>query len=329
MMRRRDPAEDPTREPMPVGIVPMLAKLGILPPDDDRWGYEIKWDGERAILYCDGGRIRLESRNLLDITSQYPELHALGRELGSRTAVLDGEIVVLDDEGRPSFQRLQSRMHVSSPPARLVESNPVIYMIFDVLYLEGHVTMGRTYAERRNVLAGLGLTGTSWQTPGHSVGGGPALLEAARAKGLEGLVAKRLDSTYQPGKRPGSWIKVKRQNRQEFVVGGWAPGAGRREGGLGALIIGYYDGGEFVYAGKVGTGFAQKDLEHLARLLEPLETSVNPFTRGTPPKHTRFVEPRLVGEVEFTEWTGDGTLRHPSWKGLRRDKDPRQVVREG
>jgi bifunctional non-homologous end joining protein LigD len=318
-------------EPLPEHIVPMLAKLADLPADDDRWGYEIKWDGVRVILYSHDSRVRLESRNLLDVTSHYPELHGIGPRLGSRPVVLDGEVVAFDDKGRPSFQHLQGRMHLSGEAAvrRAMAATPVVYMIFDVLHLDGHATMPLPYTERRAVLYSLGLTDAGWQTPGYEVGGGLALLDATASQGLEGLVAKRLDSTYEPGRRPGTWRKVKRQQRQELVIGGWFPGEGKRHGRLGAMLVGHYDlDGRLVYAGKVGTGFSDAELDRLGRLLAPLERSTSPFQVGTPARGARFVEPALVGEFEFTEWTRDGTLRHPSYKGLRDDKDPRDVVRE-
>ena len=201
-------------------------------------------------------------------------------------------------------------------------------MVFDLLHLDGHSLMSLAYRERRDLLDQLGLSGSAWQAPAAEVGGGADLLEAARASGLEGLVAKRLDSTYLPGKRPGTWIKVKTHLGQEFVVGGWVAGEGRRAGKDGALLLGYYDGPDFVFASKVGTGFTDADLAALERALAPLRRETSPFTRGIPPRQAVFVEPRLVGEVEFTEWKGSGTLRHPSWKGLRNDKDPRDVVRE-
>jgi bifunctional non-homologous end joining protein LigD len=185
--------------------------------------------------------------------------------------------------------------------------------------------MGEPYTERRRLLEELNLNGDHWQTPGYNVGNGHELLEVAGEKGLEGLVGKRLDSRYEPGRRGGSWIKVKNTARQELVIGGWFPGEGRRKDRIGALLVGYYDDRELRYAGKVGTGFSDKDLAGLAARLRPLERESSPFSGRQPQRGAVFVEPELVAEVEFTEWTRERLLRHPSFKGLRDDKDPREV----
>jgi bifunctional non-homologous end joining protein LigD len=329
MIHRMDPP-DPGHEPMPDRIVPMMAKLAKLPRDDQHWAYEIKWDGVRAIAYCQGGRVRLTSRNLRDVTSQYLELRALGRELGSREAVLDGEIVAFDEEERPNFGLLQHRMHVGSESAvrRLMKSIPVVYMIFDVIYLDGRSTMDLPYEERRGLLEGLELDGSHWRTPANHVGDGPAMVEASRDQELEGIVAKQLGSRYEPGRRSGAWLKVKNRPSQEVVVGGWLPGQGRREDRIGSLAVGYYEGEQLRYAGQVGTGFKQDDLNRLSDLLGPLRTETSPFVGRQPPKGTIFVEPRIVIEVEFANWTRTNTLRAPAYKGVRDDKDPQDVVLE-
>ena len=330
LIHRMDPAVDPGREPMPEHVVPMMAKLGDLPAKDHGWAYEIKWDGVRAIAYSEPGRLRLESRNLNDITAQYPEVRPLNRALSSHTAVLDGEIVAFDADGKPSFERLQQRMHLTgeSQIRRRAQDHPVVYVIFDLLYLDGHDLMRLPYEERRARLADLGLDGPAWQTPSHSVGGGKRLFEATAKQGLEGIMAKRLDCPYEPGKRATNWIKVKTKQRQELVIGGWLPGEGRRSGEIGALLTGYYDDGEFRFAGKVGTGFGEQELAMLKRELAPLARDTSPFAGKQPQKTARFAEPRLVAEIEFTEWTKEGMLRHPSYKGLRDDKPAEQVVRE-
>jgi bifunctional non-homologous end joining protein LigD len=201
-------------------------------------------------------------------------------------------------------------------------------MLFDLLYLDGHSTMALSFEERRARLEELGLAGDRWQTPSYHRGEGRALLDVTRERGLEGIVAKRLDSPYVPGRRSTAWLKIKNVRAQEVVIGGWVPGKGRREQTIGALLAGYHADGGLRYAGKVGTGFSEDDLRRLARLLEPLRRADTPFSGRQPPRGSVFVEPRLVAEVEFNEWTAAGTLRHPSFKGLRDDKDPLEVSRE-
>jgi bifunctional non-homologous end joining protein LigD len=327
MIHRMDPPEDPDREPLPDKIEPMLAKTGPLPRDDHRWAYEIKWDGVRAIGYVDGGRLRLASRNGRDITPRYPELRELGRVLAGHEAVLDGEVVAFDADGRPSFQRLQGRMHLTSDHVvrRLAQSEPVAYVLFDLLWLDGHSLLGLPYSERRERLLELGLSGPTWQTPASHVGDGAAMLEASRARGLEGIIAKRLDSPYTPGRRPGTWVKVKNVRATEVVIGGWLEGEGRRSGRLGALVVGYHEDGALRYAGRVGTGFDEAELNRLGGLLAPLARADSPFEGRQPPRETHFVEPELVAAVNYGEWTQARTLRHPVYKGLRDDLAPENV----
>lgn len=333
MIHRIDP---PLRErdPFPENVVPMLARLSNLPRDDGRWAVEVKWDGVRAIAYCQPGRLQLQTRNLNDVTAQYPEVRRISRQLGSRDAVLDGELVAFDEDGKPSFERLQQRIHNTDKNVvrRRMKTHPVVYVIFDLLYLDGEDLTGEPYSRRRELLEELKLAGESWQTPGHSVGHAKELLEASREQGLEGVMLKRLDSIYAPGKRTGAWLKVKNTLRQEMVVGGWTPGDGRRRDQIGALLVGYFeDGGKPVlrYAGKVGTGFTERDLAALTTRLAPLERKASPFGAGPkPPKGARFVEPSLVAEVEFREMTNEGMLRHPAYKGLREDKPASDVELE-
>jgi bifunctional non-homologous end joining protein LigD len=331
MIHRMDPPEDPDREPMPDHVAPMLARSGPLPREDGGWAYEVKWDGVRAIGYVEGGRLRLESRNGRDITPRYPELRELGRALGAREAIVDGEVVAFGEDGRPSFQRLQGRMHLTSDHAvrRLAEREPVAYVIFDLLYLDGHSLMALPYLERRERLLELGLDGPAWQTPAHHVGDGDALLAASRAQGLEGVLAKRVESPYTPGRRSSAWVKVKNVRRADVVIGGWLPGEGNRAGRIGALLVGYHDDDEaraLRYAGRVGTGFDRAELDRLQRLLEPLERDTSPFVGRQPPRGSHFVEPRLVCAVDYAEWTQARTLRHPVYKGLRDDVAPEDVV---
>jgi bifunctional non-homologous end joining protein LigD len=236
MIHRMDPPADPGRAEMPERLVPMLAKTGALPKDDAGWAFEIKWDGVRAIAYSEPGSLRFESRNLNDITVSYPELSRLNRALSHHHAVLDGEIVAFDEQGRPSFGRLQRRMHVSADSAakRLAKSVPVHYLIFDLLWLDGHSLMGLPYEERRARLLELGLNGERWQTPDHVVGNGAGVLAVSEEKGLEGVMAKRLGSTYEPGRRSRDWVKVKNKQRDDFTIVGWLPGEGRRRDRIGS-----------------------------------------------------------------------------------------------
>jgi bifunctional non-homologous end joining protein LigD len=335
MIHRMDPPADPAAgAPLPEKVVPMMAQLGTLPRDDERWAFEIKWDGVRAICHSEPGRMRLHSRNLLDITPRYPELGRLNRALSHHRAVLDGEVVALDAEGKPSFGALQRRMHVTaeSTVRRLARETPVTYIIFDLLWLDGHSLMELSYEERRARLAELDLDdGERWRVPDYVAGHGAQLLAATAQQGLEGVIAKRLDSPYEPGRRSPCWVKVKNLYRQEVVVGGWVPGDGRRRDRIGALLVGVYeDDGTLRHTGRVGTGFTEAELDRLSELLAPLEREESPFAPGGPkiPRNAVFVEPRYVAEVEFREWTEGGQLRAPAYKGLRDDKPAELVVRE-
>jgi bifunctional non-homologous end joining protein LigD len=336
MIHRMDPPADPTAEPMPEKVLPMLARLGDLPRDDEKWAHEIKWDGVRAICHSEPGRMRIYSRNLNDITSRYPELSKLNRALSHHRAILDGEIVAFGQNGRPDFGALQQRMHltVESQVRRLARSKPVTYVLFDLVWLDGHSLMDAPYEERRARLDELDLNGERWQTPEFVVGHGAELLEASKAQGLEGIVAKKLGSRYEPGRRSPCWIKVKNVHRQEFVIGGWLPGEGRRRDRIGALLIGVHDEqlGGLRYVGRVGTGFTEQELDRLRGLLAPLEQDRSPFVEAPgapkPPREAIWARPKLVAEVEFRDWTQGGQLRAPSYKGLREDKEPELVVRE-
>jgi bifunctional non-homologous end joining protein LigD len=319
-------------------LSPMLATLGPLPADEDAWAYEIKWDGIRVLAYVEHHAVRLASRNGIDVTARYPELAALADAVNARDAILDGEIVAFDDDGLPRFERLQKRMGVTSSARidALSREVPVALEIFDVLWLDGQSLLSDPYLQRRDRLAALDLDGEHWQTPAYQLGRGRELLAASRERGLEGILAKRPASIYQPGRRSRAWVKVKNSSRQELVIGGWLPGKGRRGNTVGALLVGYYDPTErdadgrpvLRYAGKVGTGFTEAELARLQGLLEPLAIGSSPFVGRQTPRGARFVRPELVAEIEFTEWTRDGMLRHPSYKGLRDDKAATDVVRE-
>jgi bifunctional non-homologous end joining protein LigD len=330
MIHRMDPPQDPDRRVMPSDIAPMLTTLVTEPPVGDGWAWELKWDGVRAIAYLDGGRVRLVSRNGNDVSRRYPELRGLGATFGARDAIFDGEIVAFDDDGRPDFQRLQRRMHVEgeSTIRRLTTDVPVTYVLFDLLWLDGRPLIDETYEQRRDALLALDLRGPSWQTPPHEVGDGHATLDVSKRFGLEGVVAKRVASPYRPGRRTREWLKLKNQLRQEFIIGGYTEGEGRRQGEIGALLVGYYDDGALRYAGKVGTGFSDAELTRLAGKLQPLRRDTNPFGVGRSPRDAQWVEPELVAEIRFSEWTAGGAARHPAYLGLRDDKSASDVVRE-
>lgn len=318
-------------------IRPMMAKAGMLPsPGEgqaDAWSFEMKWDGIRAVAYLDGRTTQLVTRNDHDISAGYPELTTAVPSAALGGLVLDGEIVALDESGRPSFERLQQRMHVIKPEAvrRLSAAVPVHYFAFDVLRIGERSTLSLTYDERRELLQSLEIVGPHWLVPPAFVGDGEAALATSSERGLEGVVAKRRDSTYLPGARSSSWIKIKHVRVQEVIVGGWRPGQGRRDGGIGSLLVGIPGKEGLEYVGHVGTGFSDQALDDLARRLEPAVVDRSPFAGELPRSDTRdavWVKPRLVGEVSYAEFTSVGRLRHPSWRGLRPDKSPAEVVRE-
>ncbi len=325
MIHREDPAPEGWQA-MPELVRPMLAVAGELPTERRaEWRYEFKWDGVRTIAYVEGGRVRLVSRADHDRSAAYPEVRKLGDALGSRQAVLDGEIIALDANGRPSFEVLQPRMLVddAARARRLAATVPVTYMVFDLLHLDGASMRSVPYVERRQLLEGLGLAGDHWTVPPSHEGPGADLLEAARKGGLEGVVAKRADSPYRPGRRSADWVKVKLQRTQSVVVGGFTVPKGSRTG-FGALLVGIPGSGGLVYAGKVGTGFSEAAIAELLARLRPLHRACSPFTESSAQSvpsadaaGATWVEPELVGEVRFSEWTRAGLLRHPAWTGLR------------
>ena len=327
------------RLPLPTTLTPMLAAPGDPPSHDPgAWAVEFKWDGVRALAFIETGRLRLVSRTGKDITATYPEVAGLGHAIGHKQALVDGEIVAFSG-GRPDFEALQPRMHVSSPAqaARLAELNPVTYLAFDVLQLDGRPLNGLPYTERRKILEEIMPNGGGWLSPPTFPGEDlEAVLAASAQNGLEGVVIKRLDSAYEPGARSGSWRKIKNLLRQEVVVAGWKPGKGNRAGLIGSLLVGYYGTGTsgqrgLLYCGHVGTGFTDKTLRMLTRRLESLRRPNSPFDSPVPPEYARpavWVEPRLVIEVRFDRWTRAGRMIAPAYQGLRDDKDPAQVVRE-
>lgn len=316
--------------------LPMKAVSGPV-PDGDGWAFEVKWDGMRVTSVLGGGTDVARSTNGIDVLGRFPELHRLGDHLGDHRVALDGEIVAFDDLGRSDFGRLQPRMQASSAEANaaLTAAVPVTYVVFDLLAVGDLPTVDLPYLDRRRLLADLLEDGPTWRVPSHVVGGGRDLFEAAAANGLEGIMAKRTDSAYLPGRRSSSWRKCKVRRRQELVVGGWTRGEGGRSSTLGALHVGYHDpaapGRPLRYAGKVGSGFSDATLAELCRLLAPLRTTTCPF--DPPPALPRrtdhtWVEPTVVVEVELAHWTDQGLARHPVFVGLRIDRDAHDVVRE-
>jgi bifunctional non-homologous end joining protein LigD len=322
------------RVSLPEWVPPMLATSSKVLAGDEGWAYEMKWDGVRASAYLSGGRLlRLVSRSGQDVTVAYPELRGLGPAAGPRQLVLDGEIVAFDG-GRPSFEALQPRIHVTSAveAAQMARRTPVVYLAFDLLYLDWRPTLDLPYRQRRALLDDLALAGPSWQTPpAFTDAAGADVLAAASAQGLEGVVAKRLDARYRPGARSADWLKFKPEVGQEAVVGGINPGKGRRAGQIGSLLVGVQSEDGLAYAGRVGTGFNAQSLQLLDQRLAPLRRATSPFATPVPPEHARgalWVEPRLVIAVAFAGWTQAGRMRAPSYRGLRADKDPAEVIRE-
>jgi bifunctional non-homologous end joining protein LigD len=319
MIHRMDPPQDPTRELLPEGITPMLAKPSSLPANTDDWAFEIKWDGVRALASVQGGRVRLHGRSGLEMTATYPEVRGLGASLGMVECIVDGEIVAFDDAGKPSFERLQQRINIAGTAriARVAQSVPVTYHVFDLLFLEGHSTMSLPYTDRRRLLEGLQLDGPSWSTPASHLGAGAEMLAFTRQQGLEGVIGKRVDSKYEAGRRSGAWVKVKNAQRTRLVIGGFTLGKDGRAGHIGAVVLGEPQAdGTLRCAGKAGSGLTSAMIDELETLLQPRPTS--PFGSGTVPAGTTFVEPVHRAEIEFTEWTASRTLRHPTFKALLR-----------
>ncbi|MFJ5265075.1 ATP-dependent DNA ligase [Streptomyces sp. NPDC088387] len=310
-------------------IAPMLATPGTLPPpaQDTRWAYETKQDGQRAVVYLPGdGGVLLRARSGEDITAAYPELRPLGAALAGTPAVLDGEVLALDADGRADFQLLQSRMGLAHTPgraARRAAEQPVHLALFDVLHLAGRSLLREPYRHRRDLLESLGLAGPYWSTPGALVGHGERALAATREHGLEGLVCKRLDSVYEPGVRSRAWIKIRNMRGVDVVVGGWQPGKGRLTGLPGSVLVGQFDAaGNLRYVGNVGTGWTEAERTELAALLREYAATDSPFSPVPRVAGAHWVLPRLVGEVRHSTRTRAGLLRQPSWLRLRQDLTP-------
>ena len=311
----------------------MLATLGSVSDirDEGEWSFEMKWDGVRSLAHVSGGRVTLTSRNGTDQTRTFPELQVLGTDIGDHDALLDGEIVALGKGGAPNFGLLQQRNGLTraGDVERARASVPVHYMVFDLLQLDGRSLLGETYDERRAALENLVKPGSddTVQVPPAFVGTLADAVSTSKRLNLEGVVAKRRDGRYESGKRSRSWIKIKHHRDQEVVVGGWRPGNGRRASGIGSLLLGIPDGDGFRYVGRVGTGFSDRVLDEILETLQKRSRST-PSLTGVPPADARdahWVRTDLVAEVEFAEWTSDGRLRQPVWRGWRPDKGPGDI----
>ncbi len=329
------PSTGSGNEAAPAKIEPMLAALtdpARFGPEGG-WAFEMKWDGVRVVAYLCGNQVELRSRRGRDETAAYADVVPSLAALGVGSAVLDGEVVVLDPTGRPSFGLLQNRINLTRPAdiQRLAAKYPAQVMLFDLLELDGESLLGRSYDERRSILEELvpQQPGSRLQVPPVFDGDLAAAMATSQTLGLEGVVAKRHDSTYSPGSR-GSWRKLKHSRTQEVVVGGWRSGHGRRDGGVGSLLMGVPTEDGLHYVGRVGSGFDDRGLDEIAAALAPLARKASPFL-DVPREESRdahWVEALLVGEVTYGELTGPGRMRHPVWRGLRPDKAPGDVVWE-
>jgi bifunctional non-homologous end joining protein LigD len=311
----------------PAHLPPFRAQLALLvedAPDEAGWVHEVKYDGFRIGCAVEGGRASLVSRTGKDWTARFPEVAAAARALPVRSALLDGELAALLPDGRTSFQALQNAFSAGARPA-------LAYFVFDLLHLDGEDLARRPLVERKAALARLlgAGRGVVRYAP-HVEGGGAEVFREACRLGLEGIVSKRAGETYRPG-RNGSWVKTKCVLRQELVLGGFTEPAGAAREGIGALLVGFHEGGALRFAGKVGTGFTNAQARALRARLDRLRTPECPFDprpSGPAVRGASWVRPELVCEVAFTEWTGDGKIRHPSFQGLREDKRAAEVVRE-
>jgi DNA ligase D-like protein (predicted ligase) len=305
----------------------MLATLTNERFSREGWLFEPKWDGERCLAFRHGGELRLFSRNQKRLDERYPEITAAFQRQGRDAFIADGEIVTFED-GVSSFAKLQKRMQVARPSAELMRAVPVWLYMFDLLYLDRYDTRQVPFRCRKEVLRHTFDFGDSLRFTEHCEREGEAYWRAACQRGWEGVIAKNGDSVYV-SRRTRDWLKFKCRQQQEFVIGGYTEPRGHRIG-FGALLVGYYRDGQLVYAGKVGTGFDTETLQRLGRKLAELETATSPFAGdGLPRRDAHWVKPQLIAEIAFTEWTPQGRLRHPRFLGLREDKSPEEVVREG
>lgn len=314
------------RAPMPAKIEPMLATLVQKPFVDAEWIFETKWDGVRALCFIENGQARLLSRSQQDMTFRYPELLHIAKAIPSKNAILDGELVVLDEQGTSRFQMLQQRIGVveESDIETRSAARPATYCVFDILYFDEYNLMPAPLLERKKLLRAILKTGPSIKFSTHTVGDGNKAFATAQRKQWEGIIAKHATSSYVQ-RRSSRWLKLKTQLRQEVVIGGYTQPKGAREH-FGALVVGVYDDGKLRYVGNVGGGFNRKSLAQTFELVQQHKTKRSPFAEGTQPNdRVQWLKPVLVGEVKFAEWTADRHMRQPIFMGLRDDKDPKQV----
>ncbi len=315
------------RAEMPGFFEPMGAMIAESLPKGADWIFEVKWDGVRGLVFIDGGSMKIFTRNNNRCERQYPELQVAPHYIEAEQAILDGEIVVLDDKGVSHFELIQPRIHLkdANAIAKMGQKNPAHLFVFDLLYLDGYDLRRVPLIERKRLLQKIVKPFPLLRVSDHFENAGEDLVEAARQSGLEGLLAKKTTSVYE-SRRSANWLKLKLTSEQEFVIAGFTPG--EREH-FGSLALGYYEGGKLHYAGNVGTGFNARNLHELWALLEPLEIAKNPFAYADRiPKGTLWVKPELVAQIKFANWTGDRKLRAPVYLGLREDKMSKQVSRE-
>jgi len=311
---------------MPKHAEPMMATLAAAPPPGDNWAYEVKWDGVRALCFVDDGKLYIESRTGNRCEQQYPELYGLPRSIRAKQAILDGEIVAMDENGRGRFELIQHRISVKGNAIqKLAQDNPVTLILFDLLYLDGYDLRGASLADRKAQLERIVAETDRFKVSKVFETDGDQMLDAARQLGLEGLVAKDPTSLYESGRRSRSWWKVKVVDEQEFVIAGYTKG--EREY-FGALVLGVYDGKKLRHAGQVGTGFDHATMKAIHARMKPLISNKCPLDPTPRMKDVIWLEPELVCEVRFLEWTHDHMLRAPVFLGLRDDKPAREVVRE-
>jgi bifunctional non-homologous end joining protein LigD len=317
-----------TQEPLPDIGAPMLAQIGTgVPPSDPKWIYEVKWDGVRALCYIQNGQVRMVSRNGNAIDRQYPELSILPHHIKAQTAIVDGEIAALNERGVPSFELLQRRINVAdaSSVALLARHHPVVFYAFDLLYCDGRDLRGLPLIERKTLLKEV-LKPNDVIRYSERFSDGKALFEAAKQQGVEGIIGKKASSFYE-SRRSGDWVKYKVHSSDSFLLCGFTEGARDH---FGALVLGIHDKGKLKWAGNVGTGFDRKTMKTIYEKLAPLATAKSPLEpdKNLPKKDVTWVRPELVCEVEFANWTEDGRLRAPVWKGFRSDIDPSEVTRQ-